>query len=266
MSWRFRKVRLAVLAALLATLADRRACADLTLEAGSGPATLAVNNYGLSTSQTSAAYTSRYGGTAGGGFVFQAGQTTSAVGLLIVSNADGSSALYYDGKVPPYDGFEDSIFAIQNNSGAAITQARLNAPRSGLAGFESDGADDPAGGGSTNRYTNIIGPGPSHTGYEGPTSSFVVNAGNLDVLTVNFLTPIAPGGSAFFFVENVPRPIVDGITHGGSIGVDATAVPEPSSLALLGLMASGTLLASATRRAHAHRDSRPSGCADPGAR
>jgi hypothetical protein len=258
---RFRRV---LFSALLATLAAGRAYANLTLEAGTGPATLALNDYGVSTSQTFAKYESAYGGSAGSGFVFQTGQTTSAVGLLIVYNPDGSTALYYDPKVPAYEGADDSIFAVLNRSQSLITQVRLNAPGSGLAGFDGDGADATAGKGVG--YTNIVGPGPSHTGYEGPTSSFLVNPLNLSFLTVNFITPIDPGTSAFLFVENVPLPIVNGITHGGSIGVGSTAVPEPSSFALLGLMAAGTLVASLTRRAHARRNGLTPGHAGAGAR
>jgi hypothetical protein len=104
----------------------------------------------------------------------------------------------------PYDGIEDTLFGVQNNSTASLLSLSLTG--SGIFGFDGDGIDFYNGTGAA--------PGsPGPTGYEGWTSgssmwgtgtqeavSFLIN--NLDSGTVVFgANGIQAGGSAYFALE-----------------------------------------------------------------
>ena len=137
----------------------------------------------------------------------------------------------------PFDDIEDSLVGVVNNSGVPITSLELTSALFDIFGFDDDGicATDPNGIG----HPYIPAPpacpyGP--TGYEGPGTSF--SNISLDAMsgTVNFNPPIAPGGTAYFSLEDtlsltttpcsdainsaIPRPVPN-----GSPTINATFTP-----------------------------------------
>lgn len=133
----------------------------------------------------------------------------------------------------PFDGIEDTLFGIQNNSTAPLLSIFMTG--SNIFGFDGDGID----------FYNGIGlpPGSSGpTGYEGWTSdSSTWGTGTpmavffsgidptLSMGFVNFTGGILPGGSAYFALEEHAN-VVCG-PNGCGVGVPDTG----STLLLLGL-------------------------------
>lgn len=115
----------------------------------------------------------------------------TSCGLLLVINPDGTVTALNDSAQEPYDGVEDTLIGVQNNSAVSIPSLTLNGP--GAFGFDGDGlctaSSAPAG--------CSFGP----TGYEGPKTSFTV-ADN-DNGTVTLTGGLAPGASAYFSLEEV---------------------------------------------------------------
>jgi len=118
----------------------------------------------------------------------------------------------------PYDGVEDTLIGLTNNSGASITSITLSAASSADAfGFDGDGACS---------YASMSNCGA--TGYEGPNMTFgTVSTNNgMDSMTITFTGGLANGTSTWFSLEGTPQSLA-----GGGIG---SQTPEPSTLLLLG--------------------------------
>jgi hypothetical protein len=140
----------------------------------------------------------------------------------------------------PYDGADDVLVGVINNSGAPITSLSFVGAGNGggLFGFDGDGLRtfNPAAGGP-----------PDTTGYGGKVSNtadfdltgpndFFTNIHTVTVLndagTVVFgPAGIPDGGSAYFSLESSPTTITPPLTPVGA--------PEPASLALLGAALAG---------------------------
>lgn len=150
------------------------------------------------------------------------GNDTSAA-VLIVVNSNGTGTILHDPTQGPYDGIEDTLVAVQNNTGGRLNSIALSSATAPLFGFDGDGIQTylhPAN-------PTIYGP----TGYEGPGVSFTITDQNHGV--VNFLGGLDPGMFAYFGLE-------DDVTGAGVIQFSApviAAVPEPASgLAGLGCL------------------------------
>jgi hypothetical protein len=116
----------------------------------------------------------------------------------------------------PYDGSDDALIGVVNNSGAAFTgsiQLSGSGNGGGLFAFDGDG------------ICTFISCAWSHpTGYEGPLNTFTVLnlAGTLGDVNISGL---AAGATTYFSLEGSPASITVGV---------GPAVPEPSSLLLIG--------------------------------
>jgi hypothetical protein len=144
--------------------------------------------------------------------------------LILTINSNGTVTPTL-GDPNAYDGVEDQLVGVINNSNITITTLQLSG--SDIFGFEGDGA----GMTGTGCLTNFGSPFPCNntaygpTGYEGPNVSFTI--GNVNSGTVNFLNGgIAPGGTAWFSLEQPAT--ANGVT------VTVGQAPEPGSMLLIG--------------------------------
>lgn len=121
----------------------------------------------------------------------------------------------------PYDGSDDSLVGVVNNSGSTY-MGSISLSGSGNGGglfaFDGDGIC---------AYTQASYCSTAPTGYEGPGVTFSgITAGGTSGM-VDF-SGIAAGGTAFFSLESSPA----SINGGGGPVINQT--PEPSSIFLLG--------------------------------
>ncbi len=135
--------------------------------------------------------------------------------LLITINGDGSVTLT-NPDPNAYDGLEDQLVGVQNNTSQSIGTITLTG--SGIFGFDRDGA------------TTFNGLGPfGPTGYEGPGTSFSGISADLSSGNVNFSSTTLPaGGFAWFSLEEGAS------TVGTTVTVGTTPTPEPGTMVLLG--------------------------------
>lgn len=115
----------------------------------------------------------------------------TSCGTLIVVNAGGSLESFNDPTQGPFDGVEDTMIGVQNNSSSPVSSIALEG--SFIFGFDGDGICSGA-------YT----PGPActwphPTSYEGPETSFTIT--NFNEGSVNFTGGLAAGTSTYFSLE-----------------------------------------------------------------
>jgi hypothetical protein len=98
--------------------------------------------------------------------------------------------VYSDDTVGDYDGADDTLVGIWNNSSSSVDAVTVTGPGSSLAGFDGDGL-----------CTYISCTWPAPTGYEGPQNTFTTDPSNLDSAEVDFSGGLAPGASTYFSLE-----------------------------------------------------------------
>ncbi|MGF7180185.1 PEP-CTERM sorting domain-containing protein [Tunturiibacter psychrotolerans] len=117
-----------------------------------------------------------------------------------------------------YDGSDDTLIGIINNSTSALSSISLSSSTD-IFGFDGDGIDT----------FGVTGNSKDTSGYGGPDTFFSGINLSATAGTVDFVTPLAAGGgNTFFSLEEalVPSQVV--------VTPPAPAVPEPSTLVLLG--------------------------------
>lgn len=117
--------------------------------------------------------------------------------ILLVINPDGTVTAVSDPSQGPFDGSEDTLIGVQNNSSTSVPSLHLAGAPNPEAPFGFDGDGLCAG------YT----PAPAGcpfgpTGYEGPNTSFSGIAADALSGDVNFTGGLAPGASAYFSLES----------------------------------------------------------------
>ncbi len=142
---------------------------------------------------------------------------SGATGQLTAAIAPGAGG----GKA--YDGDEDQIIGIINNSSVTVGAIRLSAPpingppfTSNLFNFDGDGP-------ACYAPFKLICPNPADpVDYQGPNNTFTGISLDYTTGTVRFVTPIPPNGSTWFALENAPAAVVSI----GETQVLATGVPN----------------------------------------
>jgi hypothetical protein len=150
-----------------------------------------------------------------------AGSAYTGCNFAIIANSNGTFTTLVD-TTQPFFGGEDNYAGFLNNTSHTISSVNINGQGTAIFGFDGDG---PA----------LF---PGTTGYEGPDNTFGNISTDLTIGTVFFTTPIAPGASTYFFLEEAINPTTPPIA--GS--------PEPASVALLGSGILGIGLAAIRRR------------------
>src|SRR5439155_17577849 len=108
---------------------------------------------------------------------------------------------------------EDQLVGIQNTSTATVGAIVLKAPATtpsspftdNLFKFEGDG---PCSFNPTGCFPNPPITGYTSTGYEGPDNTFVGISPDFTTGKVLFTTPLAPGATTWFALENTPMSVV----------------------------------------------------------
>src|SRR5262249_39711981 len=108
---------------------------------------------------------------------------------LVITVTDTGATVSVTGQ-PPYDDIEDTLIGVVNNSKLPIKALRLKSGTDAF-GFDGDGIDT----------FGIPGNAMDNTGYGGPNAYFTNISSDLTTGTVNFIVPIAPGGTGYFSLE-----------------------------------------------------------------
>ncbi len=131
----------------------------------------------------------------------------------------------------PYDGSDDALVGVLNNSGANYTGSFTlsgSGNGGGLFAFEGDGICS---------FTNAAYCATAKTGYEGPLNTFSNISSDEATGTVN-ITGLAAGASTYFSLESSPSSINSG---GGPIIGGSTPEPTTSMLFGAGLLLIGVV-------------------------
>jgi hypothetical protein len=157
---------------------------------------------------------------------------------LITLNANGTSTVALDSAQGPYDGSDDALVGVWNNSSKTVGSLPLSGP--GIFGLEGDGMCATGYGVSGNCKLGLTTTDPYD--YTGDFVTFSIT--DVNTGTVSFVGGLAPGASTYFSLEGTPTA---NITVGPpSPGPGPSSVPEPSTMSLLGV--SGGLLAWVARK------------------
>ena len=132
--------------------------------------------------------------------------------ILLNVTPNRSISVLGDSSVGPYDGSDDSLVGIVNNSSSPVQAITVSGPNSGLASFDADGICTYATGGTTggsgggftgDSYcdTQQLG-GTDPQDYEGPNNSFTLDPNSQDDVEVDFAGKgLAPGQVSYFSLE-----------------------------------------------------------------
>jgi hypothetical protein len=135
----------------------------------------------------------------------------------------------------PYDGSDDNLIGVQNNSGSTISSLTLSGSGydGGIFEFDGDGISLPP--------FNSPGNTTDTTGYGGLNSYFTNITNGFSTGTVNFIGGLKNGGTLFFSLETAAQ------GGNGNITGVSSSVPEPETYAML-LVGLGLVGFVATRR------------------
>jgi hypothetical protein len=157
----------------------------------------------------------------------------TSCGTLIVINSGGSVEAVNDPSQGPFDGIEDTMIGVQNNSGSAVSSIALEGLF--IFGFDGDGI--------CNGYTPAPPACPyGTTGYEGPGTEFTITNSNEG--SVNFVpTGLAAGASTYFSLEEAVTctGVSGGVQCGTATDEQISATGGFSFVGVTGTPVSGTV-------------------------
>ncbi|HEV7566490.1 MAG TPA: hypothetical protein VGO31_11070 [Microbacteriaceae bacterium] len=144
----------------------------------------------------------------------------SSCALLIRITPSGQAGVYGDPSQGPFDGIEDTLVGVQNDSTSSIASIPISSSTGkGLFGFEGDGL-----------CTFISCTWAAATGYEGPGVSFTNISTDLTSGTVVFSPAVPPGGRAYFSLEEALATVPPfDINPGPPNGVTAAKISDSAS-------------------------------------
>jgi hypothetical protein len=149
--------------------------------------------------------------------------------ILLTIGPGGAVNVQTDPNQGAYDGIEDALVGVLNNSGKAVTSLALSGS-GGIFGFDGDGlcAFD------ANAPEGCFGP----TGYEGPGTSFTFS--DVNTGSVNFAAPgLASGASAYFSLEGTPYAVTQACTNSCTV---TDSAPGVSVTVTVNFNGSGTVM------------------------
>jgi hypothetical protein len=137
----------------------------------------------------------------------------TGTGVIITLLPNGQSTVQLDATQGPYDGSDDTLIGVINNSGLTVNTLTLSG--SDIFGFEADGLN------ATTVGNDFTGVNPADTtGYAGPDNTYTVV--DSDNGTVNFVNPLLDGKTTFFGLENTITSV-----NGVNVGGVTTSPPPP---------------------------------------
>lgn len=183
---------------------------------------------------------SQYWGSGGGA------SSATDCNLIITFNSDGSISTA-GGPNSNYDGTEDALIGVVNNSGHAITSFTVTGAGASpnIFAFESDGIDTyiyaSESAASTANPADVYESTSTFTGYGGPMAYFTGVNGGQTSGTVNFAGGLASGSNTFFSLEQQINIDTGPLTI-------STDTPEPATIAVLGVGLAGLITSRRRRR------------------
>jgi hypothetical protein len=150
---------------------------------------------------------------------------------------DPAATLSTDPTPGTYDGADDTLVGIINNTSAPLSQISLSSPTEPIFGFDGDGIcanPNPTSGLPGLPASDCA--GVNHvdtTGYGGPNTYFTNISADAMSGVVNFIIPLAPGQSTYFSLEEALQPnnfipptsVATSLSGGGHSGASVTVSP-----------------------------------------
>jgi len=167
-------------------------------------------------------------------FVHSPDPSATGCNVVITVNANNSVTITIPDS-SPYDGSEDTLIGVVNNSSGALTSLSLSG--SDIFGFDGDGICTFTFVGST--YCNASQRSGTDPGdYQGPLNTFTVT--NANTGSVNFNPAVAAnGGTTYFSLEGTPTASLTATpTTGPSTSASAPAL-SPWGMAMLTVLLLG---------------------------
>jgi hypothetical protein len=183
---------------------------------------------------------------------------------LLIDVEKGGTAIFDDpGATVPsdptpgtYDGADDTLIGIINNTSAPLSQISLSSSTEDIFAFDGDGICE-----NPNSTSGLPGLPPSDcadvnhidtTTYGGPNTYFTNISSDFTSGIANFIIPLKPGGTTYFSLEEAltpsnfipPTTLATSLSGGGKSGASIT-VPPGTSVTDAGTL-TGTNAASAT--------------------
>ena len=156
--------------------------------------------------------------------------TNTDCGFIVTINPGGTISTAAVPGANPYDGNDDALVGIVNNSGAVFNGSFSLSGSSvdgGIFEFEGDGICT---------YVNASYCATAATGYEGPGVTFSNISSDYSTGTIN-VANLAAGATTYFSLEGAPG------------NIQGIGTPEPASLSLFGLGAAGAFMFLRKRKA-----------------